>query len=242
MTEYTEAIWNIATGCTAISKACEICLIKPYILHYQTYDKQFDQGLQPTFHDKNLNLPHEWTTPRLINVAPYSDLFNLNFTSDQIASVFKVIDDTPKHIYLMSTKYPDRANRASNILGWPTNLWTGTSIEATEYLPRLKHLQLIPALIKFIEFQPLMEEIILTEDDKIGCADFITYSPDITNTIPYDPNWINNVKTKALETKIPIIEKTLANTYPTTNEVELFLQTLRINSERTPITWTITNL
>ena len=234
---YMQAKWNITTGCTILSEACKICLIGPYSTHYATYDKLFKNKLAPTLHEQNLQLPGSWNQPRIIEVSPYSDLFNPAFPSDFIRKVFSVITDTPRHIYMLTTKYPHRANNASDILGWPTNLWCGTSIEMNKYMDRLEELALIPAPVKYVEFQPLLENITPFKLDTP--IDFVTTQRDLTDNKPFDIQWIENIRTACNTKGIPLIFKTSNNEFPTLTDTAVDVLNFSIDSDKSPALWTI---
>ena len=236
-TDYMQAKWNITTGCSLLSEACKVCLIGSYSEHYSKFDPLFKNKLAPTLHERNLELPGGWFEPRIIEVSPYSDLFNPAFPSSFIRKVFTVIEDTPRHIYTLTTKYVNRANNASNVLGWPSNLWCGTSVEMNQYMDRIDELALIPAPIRYVEFQPILENIEPFEFK--APIDFATAQKDITGHKPYDMQWIENIRSACSNKKIPLIFKTSNNEFPTLTETVGEILNFSINSEKTPSTWTI---
>ena len=237
VTKYLHAQWNVTTGCSVLSETCEICLIGPHTEHYSKYDPLFKNKLTPTLHEKNLQLPVDWQQPRIIEVSPYSDLFNPAFPSDFIKKVFAVIEDTPRHIYLLTTKYPGRAAKAANIIGWPNNLWTGTSIEMNKYMHRMDDLDCIPAMVKFLEFQPLLEKI--EPFELINNVDWVAVKADITETKPFDVSWIQHIREACAENGAVLFAKDPNNNYPKLESVDTFWFTLSIDNDKTPITWTI---
>lgn len=225
-THYFQTKWNVTTGCN-----CTSCFIHPYSEYYSKYDNIFKNKSTPTTHADLLKFPGEWRTPRLIEISPYSDLFNPAFNSDFIKQVFTVVKNTPHHIYLLTTKYPARASNAANVIGWPTNLWCGTTIEENKYIDRLDFLATVPALIKYVDFLDISENINIFN---IICPiDFVTY------TQPTENSWTNSIKTECQKHNIPLIKKTLNNEFPTLKETELDMLYMSIDSTKAPSLWTI---
>src|SRR4029079_7133982 len=75
--------------------------------------------------------------------------------------VWKVMAETPQHTYQILTKRPERMAR---VLSSPhftilPNVWLGTSVESPAVLERLDHLRNVPASIRFVSFEPLIQSV-----------------------------------------------------------------------------------
>jgi len=57
------------------------------------------------------------------------------------------------------TKRADRLEHLGRKICWPSNVWMGVSVETRQYLYRLDHLREIPAHIRFVSFEPLLESL-----------------------------------------------------------------------------------
>lgn len=235
MTDYLFAKWNITTGYGQPDNCPIAKLTYPYYEHFSKYDQLFKNKLAPVFHQQCLNFPTEWLSPRVIEVSPYSDLFDPAFNSHSIRQVFEIIEQTQQHVYLVTTKFPERAARASDIIGWPANLWCGVSIQNNTHLEsRLKTANNIPALIRFVEFQPITEAIKPFKEFASSSLDFLTVRPPIS-----DPAHLTALS--STELGLPIAVKNKNNDY-TSASFEVFLYTLTIDNNKAPQTWTINPL
>ena len=136
-------------------------------------------------HEDLLDQPLRWKKPKTIFVCSMSDLFHDKVPWDFIAKVFNVMAATPWHTYQLVTKRPgrmayfaehvwpkqggywepvewtspSRARVMANWPGtaWPSNVWAGTSVESQKYAPRLDVLARVPAPVRFVSAEPLLE-------------------------------------------------------------------------------------
>ena len=98
-----------------------------------------------------------------------SDMFHPHIGYDFISEVFSVMRNADQHVFQVLTKRPVIAVGWWNECGsekfgkWPDNVWIGTSVESQKYAPRLTVLGRIPAAVRFVSAEPLLERINLTE-------------------------------------------------------------------------------
>jgi protein gp37 len=110
--EWTDATWNIATGCTRVSAACDHCFIErtpPLRMAGRRFDRP---GIGATtgvlLHPERLEQPLHWRKPRRIFVCSLADLFHKDVPDDLIARLWAVMAATPQHTYQILTKRPAR--------------------------------------------------------------------------------------------------------------------------------------
>jgi protein gp37 len=100
-------------------------------------------------------------TPAKIFVCDMTDLF-ADFVPDMwIDRILGVAERHPEHVYQLLTKRPERM-QAFFAQHYPTplaNLWLGTSIGELRWLGRLEILRATPAAIRFVSFEPLLEDL-----------------------------------------------------------------------------------
>ena len=117
---------------------------------------------------ERLKAPLSWRRPRRVFVNSMSDLFHPHIGYDFISDVFAVMSEAPQHVFQVLTKRPGRAAGWWELHGqdrfgeWPENVWMGTSVESQKYAPRLSVLRRIPAAVRFVSAEPLLERIDLT--------------------------------------------------------------------------------
>lgn len=117
--EWTDATWNIVTGCSVVSPGCTHCyamkLAGTRLRHHPSR-----QGLtidskagpvwngQVRFNAEWLDQPLRWRRPRRIFVAAHGDLFHDGVSDDQLDQIFAVMALTPQHAYQVLTKRAER--------------------------------------------------------------------------------------------------------------------------------------
>jgi protein gp37 len=171
--EWTDATWNAITGCQRFSPGCANCYAKRMAARLAGrcgYGKRFP--FDPTFHADKLNLPRKWKKPRRVFVNSMGDLFHHDVKQDWLEALWEVMISTPRHTYLILTKRPDEAiqrliglahgaGRLSSIL--PPHIWLGVSVENQYFAEqRIPLLLEIPAKVRFVSCEPLLDAIDLT--------------------------------------------------------------------------------
>ena len=154
--EWTEATWNPTVGCTKVSPGCDRCYAER-ITH--RFPKTFSNGFALTLRPDALDVPLRWKRPRFVFVNSMSDLFHVDVPEDYIQLVFDVMRRCPQHTFQILTKRAERLARVSLRLSWPVNVWMGVSVESPAYVWRIRYLQQVPAAVRFISAEPLLEAL-----------------------------------------------------------------------------------
>ena len=158
--EWTEATWNPVTGCTKISEGCRYCYAEKLALRLKAMNNpRYINGFDITLHDDALGDPLKWHKPKRIFVNSMSDLFHEKIPISFIEKVFKIIRISNQHIFQILTKRSERLLELAPLLNWPDNLWMGVTVEMEEFTYRISHLKQTPAKVKFISFEPLLNNI-----------------------------------------------------------------------------------
>lgn len=155
--EWTTYTWNPTTGCSKTSPGCKYCYAVAMTKRLMAMGQyKYRNDFELTVHDVELQRPYTWKKPRKVFVNSMSDLFHNDVPLEFIKKVFKVMNDTPQHIYQVLTKRAERLEEISEELNWTPNIWMGVSIENEDFLYRMDHLRNTPAQIKFISAEPLI--------------------------------------------------------------------------------------
>lgn len=178
--EWTEATWNVATGCTKVSDGCLHCYIErtpPFRMAHRGFDKEGIGGSTGVvLHDERLHQPFHWRKPRRIFVCSLADLFHDSVPDLFIAKVWATMARTPQHTYQVLTKRPARMRSLLSshdftlaveaVCGhrdwsWPLpNVWAGVSAESQKWADiRIPHLLDTPAAVRWVSAEPLLEPI-----------------------------------------------------------------------------------
>jgi protein gp37 len=148
-----------------------------------------------------------------------SDLFHSDVPLEFIRQVFDVVAETPQHAYQVLTKRSKRLAQTSNELDWPSNLWMGVSIENARYRFRIKHLQDVPAAIRFLSCEPLLGP--LEDLDLDGIHWVIAGGESGANARPMDPDWVRSIRDQCLDAGVAFFFKQWGGRTPKAHGREL---------------------
>lgn len=213
--EWTEATWNPTTGCDQISPGCDNCyaLTMSRRLKNMGVDKYQNDGdprtsgpgFGITVHPKALALPYSWSKPRVVFVNSMSDLFHARVPVSFVQDVFRVMKETPQHTYQILTKRARRLSRLSGKLDWPSNVWMGVSVESADQFDRVRDLAEVPAAVRFLSCEPLLEPVAGVPLDGIDWV--IAGGESGPRARPVDPQWIRDLRDACVAARTPFFFK-----------------------------------
>jgi len=162
--EWTDATWNPVTGCTKITRGCDLCYAERFSERFRGVpDHPFESGFDLKLRPERLEQPLTWRQPRRIFVNSMSDLFHKEIPKSFIDSIFKTMESANWHTFQVLTK---RSSLMTRYLldryaagKAPPHIWLGVSIEDAQNAVRLKHLRAARASIKFVSFEPLLGSV-----------------------------------------------------------------------------------
>jgi protein gp37 len=117
--EWTDATWNVVTGCSIESPGCTNCYAMK-LAGTRLRNHPSRAGLtnpssagpvwtgEIRFNEQWLEQPLGWTKPRMIFVCAHGDLFHPGVPFEVIDKVFAVMALSPRHFYQVLTKRPAR--------------------------------------------------------------------------------------------------------------------------------------
>jgi len=204
--EWTESTWNPVTGCTKISPGCQRCYAERMAIRLQAMGQpNYERGFKVSLQERMLELPLSWKKPQAIFVNSMSDLFHKEVPDAFIRRVFDVMSRASWHTFQVLTKRAERMKSLGQHLGWPENVWAGASVESRKYLERIECLRTVPARIRFISFEPLLEplgEIDLTTIDWV-----IVGGESGPGARPMEPSWVVEIREQCLAAGVPFFFK-----------------------------------
>ena len=160
--EWTEATWNPVVGCTKLSAGCKHCYAEVMSRRLQAMGVP---GYERGFRTVRL-LPERLVEPlrrkkaTLYFVNSMSDLFHVQVPDTFIESVFATMRSATQHTFQVLTKRADRVAAFTRTREVPTNVWVGVSVENKRHgVPRIEHLRSVPASIRFLSVEPLLEDV-----------------------------------------------------------------------------------
>jgi len=205
--EWADVTWNFITGCTKISAGCKNCyaerMTKRLVHMCGKYKDGFDKVVS---HPEVLSYPLGIQKPKRIFVNSMSDLYHKDVPSIVIKDAFDVMSKASHHTFLVLTKRPERMLKLHQKVIIPKNVFMGTTVEDKNSLHRIETLKKIKgANIKFISFEPLLEDLSLKKLDGIDWA--IVGGESGHNARQMKIEWVENIFKVVKKENIPFFYK-----------------------------------
>lgn len=219
--EWTDETWNPVTGCSRVSPGCDHCYM---FAMYPRLKAMGVSGYETSPNDvrplrERLQIPSRWKSPKRVFVNSMSDLFHPQVPFDFTSEIFQVMEQATAergHVFQILTKRPGRAVAWWNLCesqfpgGWPRNVWIGTSVESQKYAPRLTVLARLPAHVKFVSAEPLLERLDLSKWLDDGVLQWVIVGGESgAGARPMDPDWVLDLHDQAQRTGVKFFLKQL---------------------------------
>lgn len=162
--EWTDSTWNPVTGCTKLSAGCDHCYAERWSERFRGVEGHpFESGFDLTLRPSRVGQPLEWRRSRMIFVNSMSDLFHKRIPVPFISRVFDTMERADWHVFQVLTKRSSLMRRFVNnrfaASPVPRHIWLGVSVENRQTLSRLEHLRKTRASVRFVSFEPLLEDL-----------------------------------------------------------------------------------
>lgn len=190
--EWTDKTWNPITGCSKKSTGCMHCYAEVMARRLKAMGQEkYANGFAVTLHERCLEEPLTWRGNHNIFVCSMSDIFHENVPFEFIDKMFDVIKCTPQHRYQILTKRAERMAEYFETHSVPNNVWLGVTVEAQSSRFRIDHLRNLPASVKFLSCEPLVED--LGELDLTGIDWVIVGGESGPQARPMKEEWALNI-------------------------------------------------
>lgn len=205
--EWTEQTWNPITGCTKVSAGCKFCYAEVMAKRLKAMGARgYENGFELSIIEERLNQPLKRKKPTTYFVNSMSDLFHEDVPFEFIDKVFEVIEKTQQHRYQILTKREQRLSEYFKNRTAPSNVWLGVSVEnIKDGLPRIEVLKTIPAKIRFLSIEPLLED--LGEVNFSGIHWVIVGGESGSKARPMKKEWVLNIQIQCEEQNIAFFFK-----------------------------------
>lgn len=220
MAESTDIAWTDSTfnpwwGCSKVSPGCDHCYAET--LDHRTGGDYWGPRKTPrTMSDKNWNQPRRWDRKaaaegrrQRVFCASMADWADKNAPAGQRDRLWATIRETPNLDWQLLTK------RAPNIArylpaDWSVenypNVWLGVTVEDQKHgKPRIDTLRNIPAAVRFLSVEPLLED--LGELDLTGIHWAIVGGESGPGCRPMDMAWVRNIERQCDEQGVAFFYK-----------------------------------
>ena len=193
--EWTEQTWNPTVGCTKLSAGCKNCYAEGMARRLQAMGTPgYENGFALQMLPQRLEDPLKRRKPTTYFVNSMSDLFHERIPDAYIEQVFDVIARAPQHTFQILTKRGARLGRYFRKgRTAPANAWLGVSVENKKHgVPRIDHLRQVPAGIRFLSVEPLLEDVGTL--DLTGIHWVIVGGESGPRARPMKPEWAESVR------------------------------------------------
>ena len=192
--EWTEQTWNPVIGCDKVSPGCIHCYAEAMAKRLQAMGVVgYENGFELTLMPKRLQEPIKRKQPTVYFVNSMSDLFHEQVPFEYIDRVLGVVRKTPQHTYQLLTKRAERLAQYFEGREVPENAWIGVTAEDRRNgFPRIDFLRRVPAKIRFLSIEPLLEDMGLL--DLRGIHWVIVGGESGSQARPMKPDWVKNIQ------------------------------------------------
>lgn len=206
--EWTESTWNPVVGCTKLSAGCKHCYAETMARRLQAIGVPgYEDGFRTVRTlPARLDEPIRRRKPTVYFVNSMSDLFHVRVPDPFIDEVFETIRKAEQHTFQILTKRGDRVEKYFAAREVPDNAWIGVSVENRRHgLPRIEHLRNVPARVRFLSVEPLLEDV--GELDLAGIHWVIVGGESGHGARPMKEEWVRNVKEQCVSQSVKFFFK-----------------------------------
>lgn len=250
---WTSATWNPIRGCSRVSAGCINCYAElmagrfsgpgqPYhgLAHFigEGEKREARWTGELAFVEGHLLDPVRWQKPRMIFVNSMSDLFHEKVPDEWLDRIFAVMAATPRHIFQVLTKRPERMASylsasttpgriwplvtgltGNGDLPWPLpNVWMGVSVENQQTADERIHCLFgMPAAVRWVSYEPALD--IVDWSDWADLLDWIVVGGESTQNKAarhFDPHWAREALRQCFGTKTRVFIKQMGSNAFTT--------------------------
>jgi len=211
--EWTDATWNVATGCTKVSPGCAHCYIE-HTPPFRINGRRFVRGHIPLqLHPDRFEQPAHWRRPRRIFVNSLSDLFHEELPDSFLDNVYDAMEQAQQHQFHVLTKRPQRmrsylerryANRIPS-----RHIWHGVTVENRRWHSRIDELRDSRTALRYLSLEPLLED--LGELDLHGIHGLIVGGESGSDARPCEAGWIRSLVRQGRANGVPVFVKQLGS-------------------------------
>ena len=173
--------------------------------------KKYKNDFKLTQHEDEIDLPLHWKKPRMVFVNSMSDLFHEDVDMEFIGRCFLTMIRADHHIYQILTKRPRKMTEFSEMFlkyfGFPipAHIWMGVSVEDNDAKWRIAELRKTKCSMRFVSFEPLLDEIDRINLRKINWA--IIGGESGHHYRKVNEQWIRSLITQCVQQRVRVFFK-----------------------------------
>lgn len=203
--EWTTHTLNFWLGCTAITPACDNCYARAWAK--RTGQPELWEGQRRETTLANRYKAHKWNReaeasgerPRVFTNS-LADFFDNQVPYTWRREAWHIIDQTPNLDWMILTKRPQNIAKMlpdpeTGVPAWGEgwrHVWLGTTVEDRQRLVNIDHLRRVPAAVRFLSIEPLLED--LGTLDLTGIHLVIVGGESGKHARPMHPDWARSIR------------------------------------------------
>ncbi len=218
--EWCHHTMNPWIGCQPVSPGCTNC-------YAETWANRFGKVQWGPLAPRQITSETNWRKPLAWNrkaaeagerhrvfCASLADVFDNQAPCGARYRLWKLIDQTPDLDWLLLTKRPENITRMLPSAfdlpewgdGWP-NVWLGISAEdQVRYDHRWPILDSIPAVVKFVSYEPALGPLTLMDHDTV--PDWLIWGGESgAGARPMAPGWASSITVECLNLGVAVFGK-----------------------------------
>lgn len=216
--EWSDSTWNPWVGCTKISPACDNCYAETWAK--RAGSPELWQGDRRRTSVANWQKPIKWNREAAsegrrhrVFCASLADFFDNQVPTRWRDDAWHRIGQTPNLDWQLLTKRPENISKMlpTPAIGAPEwgegwrNVWLGTTVESRATLRRADVLRDIPAAVRFLSVEPLLED--LGEVNLAGISWVIVGGESGPSARPMHPAWARSLRDQCAAAGVPFFFK-----------------------------------
>lgn len=158
---------------------------------------------------KELDAPGKIKKPSRIGLQFMGDLFHKNIETEWIAEICRKVVRYKQHKFILLSKRPERMEdffRNRIRINMIPNLWLGVSISTNDDLWMVDKLLEIPAAVRFVSVEPMLEHIDI-ENHAYNLDWVICGAETGPGKRPFDIGWAHDMQEQCFMMNVPFFFK-----------------------------------
>lgn len=219
---WTDHTFNPWWGCVRVSPACEACYAEAFAKRtgHHVWGPKSERRF---FGDKHWAEPLKWNReaqrnrrPARVFCASMADVFEERAElREPRRRLFDLIEQTTALQWQLLTKRPENVRSmvpSAWLDGFPENVWMGTTVESRHYYRRIYSLEMIPARVRFLSCEPLLEAL---PDLPLHNIDWVIVGGESGSPVRrMEIDWLEDVAEQAQLVLCPVFVKQDSGRHP----------------------------
>lgn len=222
--EWTDHTWNPFVGCSKVSDGCRNCyaidvaaLYGHKFVHYEGVARRSERGTPNWTGQINLAPDHilnkRFKPDERVFVNSMSDFWHEYARDEWRQRVLNIMRENPRVQYQVLTKRPENIAPMLERMGEavPKNMWVGSTVESSRVLDRIDTLRQIPAAIRFLSIEPLLDDIAVNGLNLEGIHWVIVGGESGRHCRPMRAEWVRKIREECARQNVPFFFKQWGN-------------------------------